>query len=267
MESLFKDSREEFEKKWDDIKVFIEYGIISEPDFYDRAKKFCLLKTTDSKYFTFEEYEKQVSPAQKDKDGQLIYLYATNEQEQYSFIQSVKERGYEVLLMDGIIEAHFINTLEQKFEKTRFTRVDSDTIDKLIKKEEALPSKLTEDQQKVLKEMIEKQIDAKKFTVVFESLSEKDSPILVTQNEFMRRMKDMSALGGGGGYSFMGEMPENYNLVINSNNPVISRLLLETDEIKQTDTIRQLFDLSLLAQNLLKGKELAEFIRRTTEKV
>jgi len=267
MESLFKENREDFEKKWDDIKVFIEYGIISEPEFYDRAKKFCLFKNTDSKYFTFEEYEKLVGTSQKDKEGQTIYLYTSNEQEQYSFIQSVRNRGYDVLVMDGIIEAHFINTLEQKLEKTRFTRVDADTVDKLIKKEDAQPSKLTEDQQKVLKEMLEKQIDAKKFTIVFESLSEKDSPILVTQNEFMRRMKDMSALGGGGGYSFMGDMPENYNLVVNSNNPVISRLLLESDETKQADTIRQLFDLSLLAQNLLKGKELAEFIRRTTEKI
>lgn len=267
MESLFKETREDFEKKWDDIKVFIEYGVISEPEFYDRAKKFCLLKNTDSKYFTFEEYEKHVSPLQKDKDGQLIYLYSTNEQEQYSFISSVKERGYDVLLMDGIIEAHFINTLEQKLEKTRFTRVDSDTVDKLIKKEDVMPSKLSEDQQKNLKDVIEKQIDAKKFTVTFESLSEKDAPLLVTQNEFMRRMKDMSALGGGGGYSFMGEMPENYNLVVNSNNPVIGRLLLETDDSRQAETIRQLFDLSLLAQNLLKGKELAEFIRRTTEKI
>ncbi len=267
MESLFKENREDFEKKWDDIKVFIEYGVISETEFYDRAKKFCLLKTTDSKYFTFEEYEKHVGPSQKDKDGQLIYLYATNEQDQYSFIQSVKERGYDVLLMDGIIEAHFINTLEQKFEKTRFTRVDSDTVDKLIKKDDVLPSKLTEDQQKVLKDLMETQIDAKKFTITFESLSEKELPLLVTQNEFMRRMKDMSALGGGGGYSFMGEMPENYNLVVNSNNPVIGRLLLESDNVKQGETVRQLFDLSLLAQNLLKGKELAEFIRRTTEKM
>ncbi len=151
MESLFKETREDFEKKWDDIKVFIEYGIISEPEFYDRAKKFCLLKSTDNKFYTLEEYEKHVTPAQKDKDGQLIYLYTTNEQEQYGFIQTVKERGYDVLLMDGIIEAHFINTLEQKLEKTRFTRVDSDTVDKLIRKEEAMPSKLTEDQQKSFK--------------------------------------------------------------------------------------------------------------------
>lgn len=267
LESLFKDSRPDFEAKWDDIKVFIEYGVISQPEFYDRAKKFCLLKNVDSKYYTFEEYEKLVKPAQKDKDGQLIYLYATNQHEQYSFIENVKERGYDVLLMDGILEAHFINTLEQKLEKTRFTRVDSDTVDKLIKKEDALPSKLNDDQQKSIKEIIEKQIDAKKFTVVFESLSEKESPIQITQNEFMRRMKDMSALGGGGGYGFMGEMPENYNLVINANNPLVGKLLLETESEKQEGTIKHLFYLALLAQNMLKGKDLADFIRRSTEQM
>ncbi|MCK9219367.1 MAG: molecular chaperone HtpG [Bacteroidales bacterium] len=267
LETLFKDTRPDFEAKWDDIKVFIEYGIISQPEFYDRAKKFCLLKNVDGKYFTFEEYENIVKSSQKDKDGQLIYLYATNREEQYSFIQSVKDRGYDVLLMDGIIEAHFINTLEQKLEKTRFTRVDSDTVDKLIKKEDALPSKLNEDQQKSIKEMIEKQVDPKKYTVSFESLSEKEAPLLITQNEFMRRMKDMAALGGGGGYSFMGEMPENYNLVVNSNHPIVGRLLLEPDGGKQAETIKQIFDLSLLAQNLLKGKELADFIKRSTEKI
>jgi len=265
LESLFKDSRPDFEAKWDDIKVFIEYGIISQPEFYDRAKKFCLLKNVDTKYFTFEEYEKLVKPLQKDKDGQLIWLYATNQHEQYSFIESVKARGYDVLMMDGILEAHFINTLEQKLEKTRFTRVDSDTVDKLIKKDDVLPSKLNDDQQKSIKELIEKQIDAKKFTVVFESLSEKDSPLLITQNEFMRRMKDMSALGGGGGYGFMGEMPENYNLVVNSNNPLVGKLLLETEQEKQEGAIKHLFDLALLAQNMLKGKDLAEFIRRSLE--
>jgi len=267
LESLFKDNRPEFETKWDDIKVFIEYGIISQPEFYDRAKKFCLLKNTDNRYFTFEEYEAHVKPAQKDKDGQLIYLYATNEHEQYSFIESVKGRGYDVLKMDGVLEAHFINALEQKFEKTKFTRVDADTVEKLIRKEDALPSKLNEDQQNTLKGLFENQIDTKKFTLSFDSLSEKEAPLLITQNEFMRRMKDMSALGGGGGYGFMGEMPENYNLVINSNNPIISRLLLESDGEKQTSTIKQLFDLALLAQNMLKGKDLADFIKRSTEKI
>jgi len=265
LESLFKENRSDFEKKWDDIKVFIEYGIISQPDFYERASKFCLLKNVENKYFTFEEYENQIKHAQKDKDGSLIYIYATNPQEQFSFIESVKERGYDVLLLDGIIDAHFINALEQKLEKTRFTRVDSDTVDKLVKKEDALPSKLNEDQQKSLKELIEKQIDTKKFTIIFESLSETESPLLITQNEFMRRMKDMSALGGG--YNFMGEMPETYNLVVNSNSLLIGHLLLETDGGKQAATVKQLFDLALLSQNILKGKDLADFIKRSTELV
>ncbi len=266
LESLFKETRPDFETKWDDIKVFIQYGIISQPDFYDRAKKFCLLKNIGDKYYTFEEYEKLVKPAQKDKEGQLIYLYATNKEDQYSYIQPVTERGYDVLLMDGILESHFINTLEQKFEKTRFTRVDADTVDKLIKKEDAFPMKLNEDQQKALKELIEKQIDTKRFTVAFESLSEKDQPMLIVQNEFMRRMKDMSALGGGG-YGFMGEMPENYNLVINANHRLIGNILIEPDGGKQTEMIKQLFDLAQLSQNLLKGKDLAEFINRTMEKL
>ena len=267
LESLFKEARSDFEAKWDDIKVFIEYGIISQPEFYDRAKKFCLLKNTESKYFTLEEYENTVSPAQKDKDGNLIYLYASNQHDQYSYIESVKARGYDVLMMDGILESHFINTLEQKLEKTRFTRVDSDTVDKLIKKEDALPSKLNEDQQKSIRELMEKQIDTKKFNIAFESMSEKDAPLMIMQNEFMRRMKDMSALGGGGGYGFMGEMPENYNLVVNSNNPVIGKLLIEADEAKQSSMVKNLFDLALLAQNLLKGKELAAFIQRSTKQM
>ncbi len=266
LESLFKDTRSDFESKWDDIKVFIEYGIISQPDFYDRAKKFCLLKNVDGKYFTLEDYEKMVKPAQKDKDGQLIYLYASNIQEQYSFIQPAKERGYDILLMDGILDAHFINTLEQKLEKTRFTRVDSDTVDKLIKKEDAFPMKLNEDQQKAFKELLEKQVDTKKFTVVFESLSEKEAPMMIVQNEFMRRMKDMSALGGGG-YGFMGDFPENYNLVVNANSPLVVRILLDTDASRQDEQIKQIFDLAQLAQNMLKGKELADFIRKSIEKM
>jgi len=265
LEELFKEDRENFEKKWDDIKVFIEYGIISEANFYDRAKKFCLLKNTDGKYFTFEEYEKHIEAAQKDKEGNLIYIYATNTEEQYSYIQAVKERGYDVLLLDGVIDSHFINTLEQRFEKSRFTRVDADTVEKLIVKEEAQPSKLDEEQQKALKELMEKQVDPQKYMIAFESQSEKDAPFMITQPEFMRRMKDMSALGGGMGY--MGELPDQYTLVVNSNNPVIGKLLLETDGAIQSATIKQLFDLALLAQGMLKGKELAEFIKRSTELV
>jgi len=265
LEELIKENRENFEKKWDDIKVFIEYGIISEPNFYDRASKFCLLKNTEGNYFTFEEYKKHIEPAQKDKEGNLIYLYATNMEEQYCYIEAVKERGYDVLQLDGIIDPHFINTLEQKFEKSHFTRVDADTVEKLIKKEDTQPSKLNEDQQKALKELMEKQIDSKKYTISFESLSEKEAPMMLTQPEFMRRMKEMSMLGGGMGY--MGELPDHFNLVVNSNNPLIGKLLLEPDGGKQAATIKQIFDLALLAQGLLKGKELAEFIRRSTSLV
>jgi molecular chaperone HtpG len=263
LEEIFKENRKDFEAKWDDIKVFIQYGIISEPNFYDRAKKFCLLKNTEGKYFTFEEYEKLVKKSQKDKDGNLIYLYTNNVNEQYNFIEPVKERGYDVLLMDGVIDAHFINSLEQKFEKTRFTRVDSDSVDKLIKKDETFPSKLDEEQKKTLKELIEKQVDKNKFTVELESMSETDQPFMIMQPEFMRRMKDMSALGGG--MSYMGELPDHYNLVVNSNNPVIGKLLVESDESKQTSTIKHLLDLALLAQNMLKGKDLSEFIKRNME--
>ncbi len=265
LEELFNKERENFESKWDDIKVFIEYGIISETNFYDRAKKFSLLKNTEGKYFTLEEYEKHVIPAQKDKDGNNIYLYATDPQEQFSYISAVRERGYDVLHMDGIIDPHFINTLEQKLEKTRFARVDSDTVDNLIRKDDSMPSKLNEEQQKSLKELMEKQIDGKKFSIRFESLSETEAPFMITQPEFMRRMKDMAVLGGG--MNFMGDLPEVFNLAVNSNHPLISRLLLETDGDKQANTIRQLFDLALLAQNMLKGKDLAEFVRRSTEMI
>jgi molecular chaperone HtpG len=265
LEEIFKENRKDLESKWDDVKVFIEYGIISETNFFDRAKKFCLLKNTDGKYFTFEEYEKLIKPAQQDKDGKLIYLYATNVHDQFSFIESVKERGYDVLQLDGIIDAHFINVLEQKLDKAHFTRVDADTIDKLIPKEESMPSKLDEDQQKILKELIEKQVDKTKFTVIFETQSEKDLPFMITQPEFMRRMKDMSMLGGG--MSYMGELPDHFNLVVNSNNPVIGHILLYTDTIKQERSLKQLIDLAMLAQNLLKGKELNDFIKRSIELV
>ncbi|MCX6243319.1 MAG: molecular chaperone HtpG [Bacteroidetes bacterium] len=265
LEELFKENRADFEAKWDDIKVFIQYGIISEPNFFDRAKKFCLLKNSEGKYFTFDEYEKHVKPAQKDKDGNLIYIYSNNLTEQYNFLEPIKERGYDVLLMDGILDAHFINALEQKFEKTRFTRVDADNVDKLIKKEEAIPSKLDDDQKNKLKELIEKQVEKGKFTVVVESMSETGQPMMVMQPEFMRRMKDMSALGGG--MSYMGELPEQYNLVVNSNNEVINRILKEDDEAKQASGIKELFNLALLAQNMLKGKELSDFIKRTTEMI
>lgn len=262
LEEIFKNNREEMEQKWDDIKVFIEYGMISDEKFYERATKFSLLKNTEGKYFTFEEYNDHVKETQKDKDKKVVYLYSNDLEEQYSYIQSAKDRGYDVLQMDGVLDNHFINSLEQKLTDVQFKRVDADTIEKLIDKDEKLPSKLDEKQQETLKPIIEKNINKTKFTVVFESLSETDAPVIITQSEFMRRMKDMEKLGGGGMMS-MGGFPESYNLVVNSNHPLISDVLEEKDEESQQAKVKQMYDLALLSQSLLKGKELSDFIKRS----
>lgn len=262
LEEIFKNNREDFEKKWDDIRMFIEYGTISEPKFYERAEKFCLLKNTDNKYFTFEEYRKHISDSQTNKDGKLVYLYTSNTEEQYSYISAAKDRGYDILVMDGPIDNHFVNTIEQKFENCQFARVDADIIDKLIVKEDALPSLMSEEQQKQITPIFEKSLDAQKFHLVFESLATTDLPVIITQPEFMRRMKDMSAMGG---YGFMGNMPDTYNLVVNSNHPLILGLTELKDEEQQEKISRQLIDLALLSQNLLKGEALSGFIRRSVD--
>jgi len=261
LEEIYKNNREDFEKKWDDIKVFIEYGMISEEKFYERGEKFCLLKNTDGKYFTFPEYKEHVATAQTDKDKQIVMLYTTDPEEQHSFVSSAKERGYDVLLMDGPIDNHFINAIEQKFEKTNFKRVDADVIDKLIAKEDSLPSKLTTEEQDQVKPVIEKIADTARYTVQFESLSETDQPMIIIQPEFMRRMKDMAALGGG--YSYMANMPDHYNLVVNSNHPLVGRLLTTEDPEQKEKLAKQLFDLALLMQNMLKGEGLTQFINRS----
>jgi len=263
LEEIFKNNREEFEKKWDDIKVFIEYGIISESKFYDRAEKFCLLKNTDGKYFTFDEYKNHILATQKDKDDKLTYIYTTNTEDQHSYITGAKERGYDVLLMDGPIDNHFINTIEQKFENCHFVRVDAEVADKLINKNDSLPSKLTEEQTKSLTELFEKETNKAIYHIVVENLGENDLPVTVTQPEFMRRMKDMSAMGGG--YSFMGNMPDSYNLVVNSNHKLISQILEKEDDNAKSTIVKQLIDLALLSQNLLKGEALTKFINRSVE--
>lgn len=262
LEELFKNERADFEKKWDDIKVFIEYGMLSDEKFYDRAVKFSLFKNTDGEYFTFDEYNKKVKDLQTDKDKKVVYLYANNTEEQYSFIQAAKDRGYDVLEMDGVLDNHFVNALEQKLSDVQFKRVDADTIDKLIAKEEEIPSKLDDKQKEALKPIIEKSIDKVKFSVMFESLSEDEQPFMITQSEFMRRMKDMEKLGGNGMMG-LGGLPDSYNLVVNSNHALVSELLEEKDEEKQNALVKQMYDLALLSQNLLKGKELAEFIKRS----
>ncbi len=261
---LFNKDREKFEAKWDDIKTFIEYGMISEPKFWDKAVKFALLKNTEGKYFTFDEYKAKIENFQKDKDDTLVYLYANHADEQFSYIEAAKERGYDVLLMDGVLDNHFINTLEQKFEKSRFARVDADTIDKLINKEDKIPSKLDEKQKEALKKDFERNVDGKQFEVSFEDLSETDAPVLITQNEFMRRMKDMEALGGNGMMG-LGGLPDTYSLVVNANHPIVTKLADEKEDAKKDEVIKQLYDLARLSKNLLKGKELSEFVKRSVE--
>ncbi len=265
LEELFKKDRAEFEKKWDDIKIFVQYGIISDEKFYDKAAKFSLVKTTDNKFYTFDEFENQVKPTQTDKDKKLIYLYATNIAEQHAYIDAAKSRGYEVLLMETMLDPHYINYLEGKLKDIQFVRVDADTIDKLIKKDENTISKLTEEQQKTLQPIIENTVTKEQFNVVFENLSEKDQPMLITRPEFMRRMKDMNQLGGGGMGSFYGNMPDMYNLVVNSNHPLIGRILSETNADVQKNLAKQAADLALLSQGLLKGEGLTNFIKRSVE--
>ena len=264
LEELFKKDREEYEKKWDDISVFIEYGMIADPKFFERAEKFMLLKDTEGKYYTLEEYKKQIEENQKNKDGRLVYLYATNADEQYSNIENAKSKGYNVLLLDGILDAHFISTLEQKYGDCQFARVDSASIDKLIEKEEeSKESKLNDEQKESIKKEFEEIIDKTSFNVEFSNLSETDAPVEITQNEFMRRMKEMSAMNG---MSMWGGMPDSYTLMLNANNPVIAGLLDKNEE-EQKNTIKQLYDLARLSKNLLKGKDLNEFVKRSFNEI
>ncbi|MBR0078353.1 MAG: molecular chaperone HtpG [Bacteroidales bacterium] len=262
LEEMFKNNREDFEKKWDDIKVFIEYGCVTDEKFFERAKKFILFKNIEGKYFTMEEYRTHIETLQKDKNDITVYLYAHDTATQHVYIQAAKERGYDILLMDGFLDTHFINLLEQKLEKSRFARVDADTIDRLIEKDEPTPAKLSDKDQETLKGVFEGIVDKDKFMVQIANLSETDLPIMITQNEFMRRFQDMERLSGQKG--IYGNM-EHYNLVVNGNHPLASRILEETDEAKKTSLTQQLVDLALLSQNILKGEKLSEFIKRSVD--
>lgn len=263
LDELYKNKREDYESKWDDLKVFIQYGMLSDEKFYERAEKIFLLKNIENEKFSLEDYKKKIEPLQMDKDKKLVYLYSNDVDKQFSYIQAAKDKGYDVLLMDGILDNHFVNTLEQKLKDVKFARIDSDIIDNLISKDEVVPSKLSEKEVEDLKKIIEKEVDSSKFTVQIESLNETDSPITITQNEFMRRMKEMSEMGGGGMMSFYGDMPENYNLVVNSNHPLMSEVLNTKEEEKQKEVVSQLKDLALLSQGLLKGEALSNFIKRS----
>ena len=329
LEEIFKNDREQFEKKWDDLKLFIEYGMLSEEKFHERAEKFALLKNVDGKYFTLAEYEELIKKEQTDKNKTLVYLYATDKEKQFSYIESAKAKGYDVLLMDGQLDTHFLNHLEPKLKESRFARVDSEIVDKLIEKEESRESKLSTEQQSDLTPIFQAHLPGKEMTymVSYESLSEEDRPVMITQSEFMRRMKDMQEMSGQA--SMYGNFPDSYNLVINANHPLVGKIVEQTEkklgkklddlrtekkglseeqqllekakegkkeeEIPQSEKdqmedvnkklneledkriamlkkhgsgqklVKQLIDLALLANNQLKGEELAAFVKRSVE--
>lgn len=325
---IFNKNREDFEKKWDDLKLFIEYGMITDEKFYEKASKFALLKNIDDKYFTYEEYEKLIKEKQTDKNKILVYLYSTNKTDQFTYIDKAKSKGYDVLLMDGQLDVHLINHLESKFKESRFVRVDSDVVDKLIRKDETKESKISKEQENDLKSVFQSQIKSKDlYNVVFEALDDNDAPIIITQSEFMRRMKDMSQLGGG--MNIYGDLPDSYNLVINGRHCLIQKISedvnsslglklkenldenkrikseidfmeqehkkkkeeeisqFEKDDLeklrKELETtenarkniltvygnenkvVKQLIDLALLANNMLRGEDLSVFVKRSVE--
>ena len=328
LNEIFKTNREEFEKKWDNLKLFIEYGMITEEKFYEKVSKFALLKNTEDKYFTFEEYEKIIKENQTDKNKTLIYLYSTNKTDQFTYIDKAKNRGYDVLLLDGQLDVHLINHLESKLKDSRFVRVDSDVVDKLIQKEEVRESKLSAEQQENLKSVFNVSVNTKEvYNVVFETLDETDAPVIITQSEFMRRMKEMAQMGGG--MNFYGELPDSFNLVVNPNHPLVIKISddllkeagdklrvnseeknrikeeidfiekehkkkkdeeisqIEKDDLEKlrkelsdvensrkstleaygasNNIVKQLIDLALLANNMLRGEELSRFVQRSVD--
>ena len=254
------------EDKWDDIKIFVQYGMLTDEKFCERAMKFYLLKGVDGTYYTLDSYREKIKALQTDKDKTVCYLYASNAEEEHAYIEKAKAKGYDVLLMDSPLESHFINLLEQKIEKTRFVRVDSDTVEKLIPHDDNIPEKLSKEEKEKLQPIIEGEIDKQKFTVQLESLEESDAPMQVTQSEFMRRYREMAQTSGGG-MGFYGELPESYNLVVNINHPLIGRILNETDADKQKELVHQLTDLALLGNGLLKGEALSRFLKRSVEMI
>lgn len=263
LQKLYNDDRKAFEEKWDDLKIFIEYGVLTEEKFWDRAEKFILIKNSEGKFFNLVEYHNLVSGSQTDKDGNLVYLYATDKDSQYTYIETARNKGYDVLLMDGELDVPFIQQVEAKSEKTRFVRVDSDIIENLIPKEDKASVSLSEDEQKQLKGVFEKllpQMDKTRFDVQLEALGQDSLPIVLTQNEFMRRMQDMSKLQPG--MSFYGEMPAAYSFVLNADHRLIKDLVGKEDEASEAK-VKQLIDLSLLSNGLLKGEALNNFIRRS----
>ena len=267
LKSLFNSNREEFEQKWNDIKIVIEYGMLSEDKFFEKAQAFALFPTVDNTFFTIEELKEKIKPLQTDKDDKLVVLYASNKDEQHAYIDAAKEKGYEVLFLDSPIVSHLIQKLESTEENVTFVRVDGDHIDNLIKKDEEQISKLNEDEKKSLTTILTGIIPQDKFTVQLEAMDSKANPFIITQPEFMRRMKEMQQSGGGGGMFGMGNMPDMYNLVVNTNNELIGEILSTKTAKKKERLVNQALDLARLSQNLLKGEELTTFIKRSFDMI
>ena len=276
LDEIFRNERAQLEEKWDNLKLFIEYGMLSDEKFCDRAMKFCLLKNTEGKYFSIEDYKKGIEGEQTDKDGKVVFLYATDPEAQYSFVEAAKARGYDVLQLDCQLDSHFVNLLETKVENSRFARVDSDSVDNLIPKEDKIKPELSESEQEdlavIFKAVLPKDNE---YLVQADNLGEHAAPVLITQSEFMRRYREMSAMGGG--MNFYGEMPPMYNITVNMQNPLVAKIMeakpsgVEKAELEtfasSNEALRQIADLALLANGMLKGKELSDFIARSAKVV
>ena len=276
LDEIFKNERQQLEEKWDNLKLFIEYGMLSDEKFCDRAMKFALLKNTENKYFSIEDYKKGVEAGQTDKDKKVVFLYATDTESQYSFIDAAKNKGYDVLLMDCQLDSHYVNLLESKLENVRFARGDSDSIDNLIPKEDKVVPELSEEQQEELTTIFQTVLPkGNEYYVQADNLGAAAAPILITQSEFMRRYREMSAMGGG--MNFYGEMPPMYNITVNMENPLVERIMAAKGDIKekaeleafanQNEILKQVTDLALLANGMLKGKDLSDFIARSAKVV
>ena len=274
LDEIFRNERQQLEEKWDNLKLFIEFGMLSDEKFCERAMKFCLLKNTENKYFCIEDYKKAIESEQTDKDKKVVFLYATDVDSQYSFIEAAKNKGYDVLLMDCQLDSHFVNLLETKLENVRFARVDSDSIEHLIPKEEKIKPELSETEQENLSILFKALLPkGNEYSVHADKLGAETAPILITQSEFMRRYREMAAMGGG--MNFYGELPEMYNITVNMDNPLVEKIMTSKPKNKEeleayaadNDVLRQITDLALLANGMLKGKELSDFIARSTKVV
>ncbi len=266
LSELYKKDRKAYEEKWNDIGLFVKYGMISEEKFYEKGKEFTLLKNTKEEYYTLDEYREKVLATQTDKNEQLIYLYSTDLKKQDSFIDSALKKDYDVLVLDSPIDNHFIQHIESKLDKTQLKRVDSDVVEKLIQKDSTYANLLTEDQSKSVKELFEKAIANKTYTVDIEGLSPEEMPVTITMEEWMRRMKEMAQTGGGP-MSFYGSLPDSYKVAINGNHPLVDKILKAENEESQVKLAKQAFDLALLSQGLLTGKDLTAFVKRSVEMI